>query len=419
LLEMRLAMSRQDLSHLFSRESLSAQPSAIRDICVLVARPEVRSLAGGWPYEAKFPIDDIRRIFDELMAKNGGQVLQYGSTEGLRDLRLNLAQRMRKEGIAKAGADNLIITHGSAQGMHLAAQVFIDRDDVVMAGLPTYFGGPGAVRSRGGKTVGVPVDLHGLDTAALKQEIKRLQAAGERVKGVYVIPNFQNPTGVTLSLKRRRHLIRLADEYDLILFEDDPYGELRFEGRRLPSLKSLDENGRVIHLRSFSKTFVPGMRLGWVCADKGAIRQMVVAKQFADAATNTPAQHILLEFIRQGLLDRQIRDNISFYRAKRDFMLEQIKRYFPAQVSWNRPQGGFFIFVYLPPSMDAAELFSRAVERKVAFVTGQPFFVDGGGHNTLRLSYAQAGNQDIEIAIRLLGKLIKESLPRRKIKTAA
>ena len=161
------------------------------------------------------------------------------------------------------------------------------------------------------------------------------------------------------------------------------------------------------------------MRLGWVCADKRAIRQMVIAKQFADAATNTPAQHILLEFIRQGLLDQQIRDNISFYRAKRDFMLEQIKRYFPAQVSWNRPQGGFFIFVYLPPSMDAAELFSRAVERKVAFVTGQPFFVDGGGQNTLRLSYAQAANQDIEIAIRVLGKLIKESLHRRKIKTGA
>jgi len=412
-------MSRKHLSRLYSCESLSAQPSAIRDICALVARPEVRSLAGGWPDEAKFPIDDIRRIFDELMAKNGGQVLQYGSTEGLRDLRLKLAKRMRNEGVAKAGADNLIITHGSAQGMHLAAQVFIDRDDVVIVGLPTYFGGPGAVRSRGGKIVGVPVDRHGLNTAALKQKVKRLQAAGERVKGVYVIPNFQNPTGVTLSLKRRRQLIRLAYEYDLILFEDDPYGELRFEGRRLPSLISLDKNGRVIHLRSLSKTFVPGMRLGWVCAQKGAIRQMVVAKQFADAATNTPAQHILLEFIRQGLLDQQIRDNISFYRAKRDFMLQQIKRYFPAQVSWNRPQGGFFIFVYLPPSMDAAELFRRAVERKVAFVTGQPFFVDGGGHNTLRLSYAQAANEDIEIAIRVLGKLIKESLPRRKIKKAA
>jgi 2-aminoadipate transaminase len=379
----------------------------------------MRSLAGGWPDPAKFPLEDIRRIFDELTAKHGGQVFQYGSTEGLRELRLKLAKRMRNEGVIGARADNLIITHGSAQGMHLAAQVFFDRDDVLMVGLPTYFGGPGAIRAQGGKVVGVPVDRQGMDTAALKQEVTRLKAAGERVKGVYVIPNFQNPTGVTLSLSRRRQLIRLAEECDLIIFEDDPYGELRFEGRRLPSLKALDENNRVIHLRSLSKTFVPGMRLGWVYGDKGAIRHMVVAKQFADAATNTPAQHILLEFIRQGLLDKQIQNNISFYRAKRDFMLEQMERYFPAEVSWNRPQGGFFIFVSLPAHVDAAELFRRAVERNVAFVTGQPFFVDGSGHNTFRLSYAQSGNDDTAIAIRVLGKLIKDSLPRRKIKNAA
>ncbi|CAB1060387.1 hypothetical protein D1BOALGB6SA_5153 [Olavius sp. associated proteobacterium Delta 1] len=412
-------MGKNHLSHLYSSESLSAQPSAIRDICALVARPEMRSLAGGWPDAASFPLAEIRRIFDELMAVRGAQILQYGSTEGLRTLRLKLAKRMRNEGVINAKADNLIITHGSAQGMHLAAQVFVDRNDVVLVGLPTYFGGPGAVRSRGGRVVGVPVDRNGMDTAALQQKVKRLKAAGECVKGVYVIPNFQNPTGVTLSLTRRRQLIRLADEYDLVIFEDDPYGELRFEGRRLPSLKSLDETGRVIHLRSLSKTFVPGMRLGWVYGEKGAIRQMVVAKQFADAATNTPAQHILLEFIRQGLLDKQIQDNTSFYLAKRDFMLEQMAHYFPAPVSWNRPQGGFFIFVYLPPGMDAAELYRRAVEHNVAFVTGQPFFVDNSGHNTFRLSYAQAGKEDIEIAIRVLGNLIKDSLPHPKIKKAA
>jgi len=412
-------MSRNPLSHLYSREALSAQPSAIRDICALVARPEVRSLAGGWPDAARFPLKEIQRIFGRLMVENGEQMLQYGSTEGLRSLRLKLAKRMRNEGVINAKADNLIITHGSAQGMHLAAQVFVDRDDVVLVGLPTYFGGPGAVRSRGGKVVGVAVDRFGLDTRALEQAVERLKAAGERVKGVYVIPNFQNPSGVTLSLKRRRRLIQLADKFDLIIFEDDPYGELRFEGRRLPSLKSLDENGRVIHLRSLSKTFVPGMRLGWVYGEKGAVRQMVVAKQFADAATNTPAQHILLEFIRQGLFDRQIQDNISFYRAKRDFMLELMQRHFPAPVSWNRPRGGFFIFVYLPPAMDAAELFRRAVERKVAFVTGRPFFVDGSGRNTFRLSYAQAGKEDMQIAIQVLGKLIEDLLAHRKIRKTA
>ena len=403
-------MSKDSLMHLYSREALNVQPSAIRDICALVARPEVRSLAGGWPDPAKFPIEAIRRIFDDLIVKHGDLLLQYGSTEGLEDLRQVLAERMKTDGLIDAAADNLIITHGSAQAMHLAAQVFIDREDVVIVGLPTYFGGPGAVHSRGGQVVGVPVDRDGLNTHRLGQEIKRLKAAGRRVKGVYVIPNFQNPTGVTLSLERRVQLVRLAETHDLVIFEDDPYADLRFEGKRLPSLKSMDRNGRVIHMRSLSKTFVPGVRLGWAFGESGAIRQMVVAKQFADAATNTPAQYILLEFIRQGLLDRQIQENIKFYRAKRDFMLAQMDRHFPREATWNRPRGGFFIFVKLPKDMDAAELFQRAVDKNVAFVTGQPFFVDGSGHNTLRLSYAQAGEEDMAAAIRVIGHLIKDGL---------
>jgi 2-aminoadipate transaminase len=403
-------MPKEPLKHLYSREALDTQPSAIRDICALVARPEVCSLAGGWPDPAKFPIDAIRRIFDDLMAAQGDQLLQYGSTEGLEDLRQVLAERMKTEGLTDAAPDNLIITHGSAQGMHLAAQVFIDRDDVVIVGLPTYFGGPGAVRARGGSVVGVPVDRDGLNPNRMDQEINRLKTAGKRVKGVYVIPNFQNPTGVTLSLERRRQLIRLAETHDLVIFEDDPYADLRFEGERLPSLKSMDRSGRVIHLRSLSKTFVPGVRLGWAFGESDAIRQMVVAKQFSDAATNTPAQYILLEFIRRGLLDRQIQENIEFYRAKRDFMLEQMDRHFPREATWSRPRGGFFIFVKLPINMDAGELFQRAVDRNVAFVTGQPFFVDGSGHNTFRLSYSQVGEEDIKAAIRKIGNLIKDSL---------
>ncbi len=413
-------MSNDPLTHLYSRETLNAQPSAIRDICALVAKPEVRSLAGGWPDPKKFPLKAIRRIFDRLITKHGDRLLQYGSTEGLLELRQTLADRMNAEGMDGIGPDNLLITHGSAQGMHLAAQVFVDRQDVVFVGLPTYFGGPGAVRSRGGKVVGIPVDDEGMDLDCLRTEATRLKASGRRVKGVYIIPNFDNPTGATLSLERRRQLVRLAHTHDLMIIEDDPYGELRFEGDPLPSLKSLDNSGRVIQLRSLSKTFVPGMRLGWAVGDRGVVRQMVVAKQFADAATNTPGQYILLEFIRQGLLDRQITANIEYYRAKRDFMLAQIDRWFPAEVTWNRPAGGFFIFVSLPADMDAADLFRRAVAKNVAFVPGQPFFVDGSGHNTLRLSYAQASHQDIEYAIRKIGNLIKAQLVgSRKTHTAA
>jgi len=412
-------MSNDPLTHLYSRETLCAQPSAIRDICALVAKPEMRSLAGGWPDPEKFPLKAIRRIFDKLITQHGDRMLQYGSTEGLIELKQILADRMNTEGMPDVGPDNLMITHGSAQGMHLAAQVFVNREDVVFVGLPTYFGGPGAIRSRSGKVVGIAVDDNGLNVDRLHMEATRLKASGKRVKGVYTIPNFQNPTGATLSLERRRQLIRLAETHDLIIFEDDPYGELRFEGKPLPSLKSLDRSGRVIHLRSLSKTFVPGLRLGWAAGDSGAIRQMVVAKQFADAATNTPAQYILLEFIRQGLLDKQIQENVKYYRNKRDFMLAQMDRYFPDEVTWNRPGGGFFVFVQLPEDMDAADLFRQAVDKNVAFVTGQPFFVDGSGHNTLRLSYAQAAYQDIEYAIRKIGNLIKAHIIGRKTNNAA
>jgi 2-aminoadipate transaminase len=412
-------MKNDPLTHLYSRETLNAQPSAIRDICALVARPEVRSLAGGWPDPEKFPRKAIRRIFDRLIAKQGDRMLQYGSTEGLLELRQILADRMITEGMPGTGPDNLMITHGSAQGMSLAAQVFVDREDVIFVGLPTYFGGPGAVRSRSGRVAGIAVDDDGMIVEHLRKEATRLKASGKRIKGVYVIPNFQNPTGATLSLERRQQLVRLAETHDLIIFEDDPYGELRFEGNPLPSLRSLDRSGRVIQLRSLSKTFVPGLRLGWAVGDVGAIRQMVVAKQFADAATNTPAQYILLEFIRQGLLDKQIKDNVKYYRTKRDFMLAQMDRFFPHEVTWNRPGGGFFIFVQLPVDMDAADLFRQAVDKNVAFVTGQPFFVDGGGHNTLRLSYAQAGYQDIEYGIRKIGNLIKAHLVGRKANNAA
>jgi len=412
-------MSNDPLTHLYSSETLAAQPSAIRDICALVAKPEVRSLAGGWPDPEKFPLEAIRRIFDTLITQQGDRLLQYGSTEGLLELRQLLAERMNTEGMVHVGCDNIMITHGSAQGMYLAAQVFVDREDVIFVGLPTYFGGPGAVRSRSGKIVGIEVDEEGLNVEHLRMEASRLKASGKRVKGVYVIPNFQNPSGATLGLERRRQLVRLAETHDLIIFEDDPYGELRFEGDPLPSLKSLDRSGRVIHLRSLSKTFVPGLRLGWVAGETGTIRQMVVAKQFADAATNTPAQYILYEFIRQGHFDKQIEENVKYYRNKRDFMLAQMDRYFPDEVTWNRPAGGFFIFVHLPTDLDAADLFRQAVDKNVAFVTGQPFFIDGSGHNTLRLSYAQAGHQDIEYAIRKIGDLIKAHIVGRKANNAA
>jgi len=403
-------MSPSSLDHLYSKSACCAVPSAIREINKLVDLPDMKSLAGGWPDPAVFPSKDILRIASEQLRKNADQVLQYGTTEGLAELRQELARLAAKRYGIECSADHILLTHGSAQGMDLACRVMIDPDDVVLVGLPTYFGGSGAVLACCGELCGVEIDADGINTFQAADQLQMLKAAGKRAKGIYVIPNFQNPTGATLSLKRRKDLIELAATYDLVIFEDDPYGDLRFEGDHLPSLMALDTAGRVIHMRSMSKTFAPGLRVAWSIGPPEVIRKMVVAKQFVDVATNTLAQYILLEFIRSGLLEKRIELNNKYYKRKRDFMLEQLEVHFPEEVQWNRPAGGFFIFVKLPGTMDATELLADAVKHNVAFVAGAPFFIDQSGIHTFRLSYSQSSEAVIEAAVTELGKLIKQRL---------
>jgi len=407
-------MSQSSLDHLFSKSACCAVPSAIREINKLVDLPDMKSLAGGWPDPAVFPSKDILGIATEQLSKNADQVLQYGTTEGLTELRRELSHLAVKRYGIECTADNILLTHGSAQGMDLACRVMIDPDDVVLVGLPTYFGGTGSILACCGELLGVKIDDDGINTQQLADTLQMLKDTGKRAKGIYVIPNFQNPTGATLSLKRRKHLIELASTYDLVIFEDDPYGDLRFEGDHLPSLMALDAAGRVIHMRSMSKTFAPGLRVAWSIGQTDVVRKMVVAKQFVDVATNTLAQYILLEFIRSGMLEKRIELNNRFYKRKRDFMLEQLEIHFPQDVQWNRPAGGFFIFVKLPAGMDATELLVDAVKHNVAFVAGAPFFIDQSGANTFRLSYSQSSEAVIEAAVAELGKLIKKRLNKSK-----
>ncbi|MGD2186655.1 MAG: PLP-dependent aminotransferase family protein [Desulfobacterales bacterium] len=403
-------MQTSSLAHLYSKSACCAVPSAIREISKLVDLPDMKSLAGGWPDPAVFPGKDIRRIAAELLSKNADQVLQYGTTEGLADLRQELANLAGRRYGIECTPDHILLTHGSAQGMDLACRVMIDPDDVVLVGMPTYFGGTGSIMACCGELRGVEIDDEGINTRQVANQLQALKNSGKRVKGIYVIPNFQNPTGATLSKKRRKHLIELAATYDLVIFEDDPYGDLRFEGDHLPSLIALDSAGRVIHMRSFSKTFAPGLRLAWSIGQPDVVRKMVVAKQFVDVATNSLAQYILLEFIRCGLLEKRIELNNQYYRRKRDVMLAQLKTHFPAEAQWNRPAGGFFIFVTLPGGLDASELLADAVKHNVAFVAGEPFFIDQSGKNTFRLSYSQSSESVIEAAVAELGKLIKKRL---------
>ena len=405
-------MAKPGLDHLHSKSACCAVPSAVREINKQVDSPGIRSLAGGWPDPAVFPADDILQMMTKQLKQHADRVLQYGATEGLSELRQELARMSAKKYGIECSPDHILITAGSAQGMYLACRIIINPDEVIFVGLPTYFGGTGAVMAMGGELQGVVVDDDGMNTQNLADQLQALKNSGKRAKGIYVIPNFQNPTGTTLSLQRRQQLVELAERYDLVILEDDPYGDLRFEGEHLPPIISLDTSGRVIHMRSTSKTFAPGLRVAWTIGPPDMIREMVVAKQFVDIATNTLAQHILLEFIRSGLLEKRIELNNKHYKRKRDFMLEQLKIHFPEQVQWNHPAGGFFIFVRLPQTIDASALLSEAIEHQVAFVAGEPFFIDHSGTHTFRLSYSQSSESVIAEAVAELGKLIKKSLTR-------
>ena len=402
-------MTHDRFAGLYSASAKGAQPSAIREICHLLNRPEMRSLAGGWPEASVFPNTDVATLVVEVLAREPARALQYGPTEGILPLRQCMAAWAREvEDIPGAEVDQVLILHGSQQGMDLLSRVFVEPGDVVLVEAPTYFGATGAIRAAGGEVLGVPLDEEGLDTAALAQTLAVLAAQGKRVKAVYTIPNFQNPSGVTLSLPRRKHLLDLATQHDFLIFEDDPYGDLRYEGQKLPCLASLCTDGRVVHIHSLSKIFCPGLRLAWLYAETGIARKLAIAKQFVDACTNTLAQYLALAYIERGLLAKRIEENQRFYKAKRDFMLDALARHFPTTVRYNRPQGGYFIFVSLPPGCKAEDLLRAAMSENVVFVCGAPFFPNGGGGETFRLSFSQAPLNDIENAVAVLGRLIHE-----------
>jgi 2-aminoadipate transaminase len=400
----------EGVAHLYARRAREVQASAIREICKLIARPQVRSLAGGWPDPETFPVDEIREITTDILSSKPELALQYTTSEGLIELREYLANWLQEKDGVECTPDQILITHGSAQGMELTAKVFIEPGDVAFVGLPTYFGGSGAVKTFGAEPVGVELDQDGMIPEALEQKILESKQAGKIPKLIYVIPDFQNPSGATLPVDRRKRIVEIAGRHDLVIAEDNPYRDLRYTGESLPPVKAYDTEGRVIYLRSFSKVFCPGLRLAFAVGHPEAIRRMVIARQFEDCCANTFGQYILYEFCTRGLLDAQIEKNCAYYRKKRDVLLQAMDQYFPEQLQWNRPDGGFFSFVQLPQGLDGEELLRQAVECNVAFVAGAPFYVDGNGRNTLRLSFAQSDAQIMTEAVKTLGKLLQEKL---------
>jgi 2-aminoadipate transaminase len=310
----------------------------------------------------------------------------------------------------KLTTDNLIITTGSQQALDLIGKIFINPGDVVFCGLPSYLGGINAFSIYGARLKGIPLDDHGMRPDLLEKSIIKLKNAGNILKFIYIIPDFQNPSGVTLPLARRQEIIRIAERHDLLIIEDSPYRDVRYEGTPQPLMSSLDHSGRVLTLSTFSKILAPGFRLAWVIGHRELIDKIVTAKQSADLCTSAFVQKITARYIEYGLLEVNLTKTISLYRERRDHMIRCFREYMPEGVKWTEPEGGLFLFVTLPPSMDAARLLERAIRKNVAFVCGSVFYCNNEGQNTMRINFSYTGPSDTCEGVRRLAEAVREEM---------
>ena len=390
--------------------------SAIRELLKYTEKPDIISFAGGLPAPDVFPVEEFAAACERVLREQGAIALQYSTTEGYLPLREMIARHSANYGI-KITPENVLITSGSQQALDILGKIFIDPGDRILVESPTYLAAIQAWKTYGAEFITVPMDKDGMNTDYLEEALR----VGP--KFIYVLPNFQNPTGVTLSLERRHRLFALADQYGVPIVEDDPYGQLRFEGEHLPSIVVLDGQfrddstpcyrGNVIYLSTFSKTLAPGIRLGWVIAPPEVIRKLVEAKQGSDLHTATFNQMVAYEVSRGGFLDRHIRLIRKVYGERRDLMLAAMDRFFPPGVDWTHPQGGLFLWGTMPTYIDAGDLLTACLERKVAFVPGEPFHPDGGGKNTMRINFSNATHEEIQEGISRIGSTIDEKMGRQ------
>jgi len=396
-------------SHLYSNNAREMKASEIRELLKLTENAEIISFAGGLPDPEAFPVDKIREIVNRLLDEKNGQILQYGTTEGVTGLRKAIAERMKKKGM-DITYKNVLITAGSQQALDLIAKTFLDPGDMVIVGAPTYLGGTNAFKSYSAVMEGVPLDEDGMDPDLLAAKLHLLQMHGKHPEILYVVPSFQNPAGVTITEERRRELLDVAREYDMIVVEDSPYSELRYSGDNVPSMKSMDTDGRVIYLGTFSKILAPGFRVAWCIAETDLLNKLTIVKQAADLCTNTFGQHIASEYVTRGYLDEHVETIKAIYMRKRDKMLAAMEKYFPPEAKWTKPDGGMFIWATLPEYIDTKEMFPRAIENNVAYVNGAAFFADHSGRNTMRLNFTYATDEQIDIGIKRLADTIKQEI---------
>jgi len=406
----------------FSSRAEGMKRSPIRELLKLVNKPGLISFAGGLPHPGSFPARELAEICHEVIQSGAEISLQYSATEGLTSLRDLLVSFMAENGL-KLDREELVITTASQQSLDLMGKIFLDRGDLIITENPSYLGAVSAFKSYGTNFLAIEMDEEGLRTDLLRRELEALQRrAGrdylrEKLKFLYTVPDFQNPSGITMSLPRRRELLEIASEFDFLIVEDMPYRWLRFAGETLPMLSALECGPddrpcsgfrRVIDLFTFSKILSPGIRLGWVTAAAEVIDKLVQAKQSADLCTSALSQRIAEEFLKRGLIPARIRQNCDIYRRKLAVMLEALEQHMPKApgLCWTRPQGGLFLWLILPEAMNTEQMFAAAIARNVAYVVGASFYPNGGGHNTMRLNFSFPTEEEIREGIRRLAGLV-------------
>lgn len=376
--------------------------SEIRELLKLSEQPEIISFAGGFPAPELFPKDKLAEVTSKVLTEQGEIALQYTTTEGYAPLRkIIVEERMAPAGV-KCDISNIMLTNGSQQGLEFSAKLFINEGDIIICESPSYLGAINAFKAYNPKFVEIPMDKDGMIIEDLEKALK----GHSNVKMIYTIPDFQNPSGITMSLERRKRIAELAAEYEIPVIEDSPYGELRFDGERLPSIKAFDEAGYVVTLGTFSKTFCPGLRLGWIVASPEILKKYVLIKQGADLQCNTLCQISSAKFMEQYKLDDHIAKIIEVYRVRRDLMIDSMKKYFPKDVKFTFPEGGLFTWVELREDLDSSKIMEDALKEKVAYVPGISFFPNGGKKNFFRLNYSNMTNEKIIEGIKRLGKVL-------------
>ncbi len=400
--------------HRYAQRTQRMKSSAIRELLKLTEQPDVISFAGGMPAPEIFPVEEMLEACSRILKSDQAKTaLQYGSTEGYLPLRQMIARHSSNIGI-EVSADNILITSGSQQALDLLGKIFINRGDRILVETPTYLGALQAWNAYGAEYIAVSCDCDGMREDELNEALRT------GPKFIYLLPNFQNPTGVTISLEKRKLIVEMADRYGVPIIEDDPYGQLRFEGEDLPAVNVIDSqmrglnkvfySGNVIYLSTFSKILAPGIRLAWVIAPPEVIAKLVQAKQGADLHTATFNQMLAYEVGHGGFIDKHVKRICEVYRERRNVMIESLEENMPEGVRWTHPEGGLFLWLTLPKGMDTQELFPIAVKEKVAFVPGAPFHPNGGGENSMRLNFSYATPEKINEGIGRLARAIKQSM---------